>query len=181
VYARVYSRARYVSGRVGTLSVKCGGRPRPFGDPDVGAKSRKLKVAGSVKTHGRVRFHFLRMGIYTEMVCVFHRSWVLRSDSGRTKKSRNSLSILAETSLGRSHFEGPDLADGDDDGLATESQDRRSGCRRCREHGYIEGGVDQEGHEAEESPDARRPMRARGEEALGVQVVQCLSARSSAP
>ena len=47
VYARVYSRARYVSGRVGTLSVKCGGRPRPVGDPDVGAKSRKLKVAGA--------------------------------------------------------------------------------------------------------------------------------------
>ena len=31
---------------------------------------------------------------------------MLRSDSGRTKKSRNSLSILAEMSLGRSHFEG---------------------------------------------------------------------------
>ena len=47
MYARVYSRARYVSGRVGTLSVKCGERPRPVGDPDVGAKSRKLKVAGA--------------------------------------------------------------------------------------------------------------------------------------
>ena len=137
----------------------------------------KVESCWSVKTHGRVRFHFLRMGIYTEMVCVFHRSWVLRSDSGRTKKSRNSLSILAETSLGRSHFEGPDLADGDDDGLATESQDRRSGCRRCREHGYIEGGVDQEGHEAEES---LRPVRARGEEALELQGVQRVSARSSA-
>ena len=38
---------------------------------------------------------------------------MLRSDSGRTKKSRNSLSILAEMSLGRSHFEGrADLAEG---------------------------------------------------------------------
>ena len=106
---------------------------------------------------------------------------MLRSDSGRTKKSRNSLSILAETSLGRSHFEGPDLADGDDDGLATESQDRRSGCRRCREHGYIEGGVDQEGHEAEVCPEAPRAVRARGEVPLEVQGVQRLSARSSAP
>ena len=103
---------------------------------------------------------------------------MLRSDSGRTKKSRNSLSILAEMSLGRSHFEvRADLADGDDDGLAAESQDRRSECRRCREHGYIEGGVDQEGHEAEES---LRPVRARGEVPLEVQGVQCLSARSSA-
>ena len=40
----------------------------------------------------------------------------------------------------------------DDDGLEAESQDRRSGCRRCRGHGYIERGVDDEGHEAEESP-----------------------------
>ena len=141
----------------------------------------KVESCWSVKTHGRVRFHFLRMGIYTEMVCVFHRSWVLRSDSGRTKKSRNSLSILAEMSLGRSHFEGrADLADGDDDGLEAESQDRRSECRRCREHGYIERRVDQEGHEAEESPEAPRAVRARGEVPLEVQGVQCLSARSSA-
>jgi hypothetical protein len=33
----------------------------------------KVESCWSVKTHGRVRFHFLRMGIYTEMVCVFHR------------------------------------------------------------------------------------------------------------
>ena len=105
---------------------------------------------------------------------------MLRSDSGRTKKSRNSLSILAEKSLGRSHFEGPDLADGDDDGLATESQDRRSGCRRCREHGYIERGVEQEGHEAEESPSNKGAVRARGEASLSLQGVRCLSARSSA-
>ena len=58
VYARVYSRARYVSGRVGTLSVKCGGRPRPVGDLDVGAKSRKCWERKNRKTHGRVRFHF---------------------------------------------------------------------------------------------------------------------------
>ena len=64
-----------------------------------------------------------------------------------------------------------DLADGDDDGLEAESQDRRSGCWRCREHGYIEGGVDQEGHEAEESPSHKGAVRARGEEALGVQGV----------
>ena len=106
---------------------------------------------------------------------------MLRSDSGRTKKSRNSLSILAETSLGRSHFEvRADLADGDDDGLAAESQDRRSECRRCREDGYIERGVDQEGHEAEDSPEAPRAVRARGEASLELQGVQRLSARSSA-
>ena len=73
-----------------------------------------------------------------------------------------------------------DLTDGDDDGLEAESQDSRSECRRCREHGYIERGVDQEGHEAEESPEAPRAVRARGEEALGVQGVQRVSARSSA-
>ena len=106
---------------------------------------------------------------------------MLRSDSGRTKKSRNSLSILAETSLGRSHFEvRADLADGDDDGLAAESQDRRSECRRCREDGYIERGVDQEGHEAEESPSHKGAVRARGKASLVVQGVQRLSARSSA-
>ena len=82
----------------------------------------------------------------------------------------------------KSHFEGrAHLADGDDDGLEAESQDSRSECRRCREHGYIERGVDQEGHEAEESPSNKGAMRARGEEALGVQGVQCLSARPLAP
>ena len=59
-------------------------------------------------------------------------------------------------------------------------QDRRSECRRCREHGYIERGVDQEGHEAEDSPEAPRAVRARGEVPLEVQGVQRLSARSSA-
>ena len=106
---------------------------------------------------------------------------MLRSDSGRTKKSRNSLSILAETSLGRSHLEvRADLADGDDDGLAAESQDRRSECRRCREDGYIERGVDQEGYEAEESPSHKGAVRARGEASLELQGVQSLSSRSSA-
>ena len=80
------------------------------------------------------------------------------------------------------HFDGrADLAGRDDDGLEAESQDRRSECRRCREHGYIERGVDQEGHEAEESPEALRAVRARGEARSNVQGVQCLSARSSAP
>jgi hypothetical protein len=73
-----------------------------------------------------------------------------------------------------------DLVDGDDDGLEAESQDSRSECRRCREDGYIERGVDQEGHEAEESPLHKGAMRARGEEALEVQGVQRLSARSYA-
>ena len=77
---------------------------------------------------------------------------------------------------GRAH-----LVDGHDDGLEAARQDRRSEYRRWREHGYIERGVDQEGHEAEESPEALRAVRARGEEALGVQGVQRLSARSSAP
>ena len=73
-----------------------------------------------------------------------------------------------------------DLVDGDDDGLEAESQDSRSECRRCREDGYIERGVDQEGHEAEESPLHKGAMRARGAEALEVQGVQRLSARTSA-
>ena len=63
----------------------------------------------------------------------------------------------------------PTSRDGDDDGLATESQDRRAECRQCREHGYIERGVDQEGHEAEDRPDALRAVRARGEASLEVQ------------
>jgi hypothetical protein len=75
----------------------------------------------------------------------------------------------------------PTSRDGDDDGLEAESQDRRSECRRCREHGYIERRVDQEGHEAEDSPDAPWAVRARGEASLEVQGVQRLSARSSAP
>ena len=62
-----------------------------------------------------------------------------------------------------------DLTGGDDDGLEAESQDSRSECRRCREHGYIERRVDQEGHEAEDSPEAPRAVRARGEASLEVQ------------
>ena len=118
------------------------------------------------------------------MVCVFHAVGVTVGFLGRmlvcTKKSRNSLSIFfRDVSREISHFEGrADLADGDDDGLAAESQDRRSGCRRCREHGYIERGVEQEGHEAEESPSNKGAVRARGEASLVVQGVQCLSARS---
>ena len=57
-------------------------------------------------------------------------------------------------------------------------QDRRSECRRCREDGYIERGVDQEGHEAEESPLHKGAVRARGEASLELQGVQRLSARS---
>jgi len=76
---------------------------------------------------------------------------------------------------GRAH-----LADGDDDGLEAESQDSRSECWRCREHGYIERRVDQEGHEAEDSPEALRALRARGEASLALQGVSCLSARTSA-
>ena len=92
---------------------------------------------------------------------------------GITKHGDNLLS--EDLTSGRA-----DLADGDDDGLEAESQDSRSECRRCREHGYIERGVDQEGHEAEESPEAPRAVRARGEVPLEVQGVQRLSARSSA-
>ena len=39
-------------------------------------------------------------------------------------------------------------------------------------NGYIERGVDQEGHEAEESPEALRAVRARGEVPLVVQGVR---------
>ena len=71
--------------------------------------------------------------------------------------------------------------------MEAESQDSRSECRRCREHGYIERGVDQEGHEAEDSPEALRAVRARGEvplerarcAALVRTVVGALSARSA--
>ena len=83
--------------------------------------------------------------------------------------------LSEDLTSGRAH-----LADGDDDGLEAESQDSRSECRRCREHGYIERGVDQEGHEAEDSPEAPRAVRARGEVPLELQGVQCLSARPSA-
>ena len=101
--------------------------------------------------------------------------------------SRCAIEIFPRPSSGgcprkKSHFEGrADLADGDDDGLEAESQDRRSGCRRCREHGYIERGVDQEGHEAEESPSNKGALRARGEDRSKCKVCSRLSARSSAP
>ena len=88
---------------------------------------------------------------------------------------RSTRKATTNLTSGRAH-----RADGDDDGLEAESQDTRSGCRRCREHGYIERGVDKEGHEAEDSPEALRPVRARGEEALGVQGMQWVSARASA-
>jgi len=110
--------------------------------------------------------------------------------SVRVGAARGARSKLSETFLIRgcpheslqSHFEGrAHLADGDDDGLEAESQDSRSECRRCREHGYIERGVEQEGHEAEESPSNKGAVRARGEASLKVQGVQRLSARSSAP
>jgi hypothetical protein len=99
--------------------------------------------------------------------------------------------VTSLRSIGRYFFQRPiyfastdggcaDLADGDDDGLEAESQDTGSECRRCREHGYIERGVDDEGHEAEESPSNKGAVRAR-EEALELQGVQRLSARSLAP
>ena len=74
----------------------------------------------------------------------------------------------------------PTSRDGDDDGLEAESQDSRSECRRCREHRYVERRVDQEGHEAEDSPEAPWAVRARGEVPLELHGVQGLSARSSA-
>ena len=91
-------------------------------------------------------------------------------------RDRNlSETFLRRVPTQKSHFEGrADLADGDDDGLEAESQDSRSECRRCREHGYIERGVDQEGHEAEESPSHKGAVRARGEASLEVQGVQSL-------
>jgi hypothetical protein len=66
----------------------------------------------------------------------------------------------------------------DDDGLASEGEDPSSGYRRyqCRREAERRG--DDEGHEAEESPSHKGAMRARGEEALEVQGVQRLSARS---
>ena len=68
----------------------------------------------------------------------------------------------------------------DDDDLASACQAGDSGYRRCREHGYTERRVEQEGHEAEESPEAPRAVRARGEVPLSVQGVQRLSSRPSA-
>ena len=90
---------------------------------------------------------------------------------GITKHGDNLLS--EDLTSGRA-----DLVDGDDDSLEAESQDSRSECRRYREHGYIERGVDEEGHEAEDSPEAPWAVRAWGEVPLELQGVQRLSARS---
>jgi hypothetical protein len=97
-----------------------------------------------------------------------------RAKTGGKNQRSQSFALRSSLTSGRA-----DLADGDDDGLEAESQDRRSGCRRCREHGYVERGVDDEGHEAEDCPDAPWAMRARGEVPLELQGVQGLSARSS--
>ena len=98
-----------------------------------------------------------------------------RAKTGGKNQRLQSFALRSNLTSGRA-----DLADGDDDGLEAESQDSRSECRRCREHGYIERGVDQEGHEAEESPSNKGAVRARGEVPLELQGVQRLSARSSA-
>ena len=98
-----------------------------------------------------------------------------RAKTGGKNQRSQSFALRHNLTSGRA-----DLADGDDDGLEAESQDSRSECRRCREHGYIERGVDQEGHEAEDSPEAPRAVRARGEVPLSVQGVPCLSTRPSA-
>ena len=68
----------------------------------------------------------------------------------------------------------------DDDGLASEGEDPSSGYRRyqCRREAERRG--DDEGHEAEESPSHKGAVRARGEEALELQGMQWVSARSSA-
>ena len=80
--------------------------------------------------------------------------------------------------VGGWHFVG--RGSDDDDGLATEGQDRGSECRRCRgRSGSPRGG--EQGGEAEESPSNKGAMRARGEASLELQGVRCLSARSSAP
>ena len=68
----------------------------------------------------------------------------------------------------------------DDDGVASEGEDCSSGYRRYQCRREAERRVDDEGHEAEESPSHKGAVRARGEEALGVQGVQWVSARSSA-
>ena len=98
-----------------------------------------------------------------------------RAKTGGKNQQLQSFALRSILTSGRA-----DLADGDDDGLEAESQDRRSGCRRCREDGYIERGVDDEGHEAEDSPDAPWAVRTRGEASLELQGVHRLSARSSA-
>ena len=70
---------------------------------------------------------------------------------------------------------------GSDDGLEAKGQGCDRGWRRRGRDPGCEGfGSYEEGDEAEESPDALRAVRARGKEALEVQGVRCLSARSSA-
>ena len=106
-----------------------------------------------------------------------------RNARGEVRRRENRDADLPVSSHRGFTSRGADLAgsdESDDDGLEAEGKDRRSECRRCREHGYIERGVDQEGHEAEESPEAPRAVRARGEVPLKVQGVRCLSARPSA-
>ena len=68
----------------------------------------------------------------------------------------------------------------DDDGSATDGQDRRSEHRRCRGGSGGPRVADEEGREAEESPSDEGAMRARGEVPLSLQGVQRLSARSLA-
>ena len=51
-----------------------------------------------------------------------------------------------------------------DDGVAATREDCSSGYRRCRCRRESERRVDDEGHEAEESPEALRAVRARGED-----------------
>ena len=159
---------------------------RTMKDLDAGLMDTAMRASGSIAWIRRWR---RASGIIAAMVAIaWTRGRSLRR-SVRVGAARGARSKLSETFLIRgcpheslqSHFEGrAHLADGDDDGLEAESQDSRSECRRCREQGYIERGVDQEGHETEDSPEAPRAVRARGEEALGVQGVRCLSARTSA-
>ena len=112
-----------------------------------------------------------------------HIGELLRGDTRCARfKSRQRILVKSPREMIRNvtrqaHFDGRGR---DDDGLEAESQDRRSGCRGCRCQGDMERRVDQEGHKAEESPEALRAVRARGEVPLEVQGVQRLSARTSA-
>ena len=92
--------------------------------------------------------------------------------------SSSTVIFLHTRKATTNHFGGPPRGGDDDDDLEAESQDRRSGCRQCREDGYVERRVDDEGHEAEESPSHKGAVRARGEASLELQGVQRLSARS---
>ena len=71
----------------------------------------------------------------------------------RRRENRDARKIYQQSSHRGFTSRGADLAGSDDDdGLEAEGKDRHSECWRCREHGYIERRVDDEGHEAEESP-----------------------------